>query len=97
MRGTGFRGLSWQVHCTESYVSGKDEDGLNVTGSFSYDVTERFTAGDAWSNVRAVVKLKRNPEIKTEKPLSCGLGIFLRGHGYLYLDDVTLTEGNNPF
>lgn len=98
-RGSGFRRLAWNVHGSESFVTGKDEDGIDLTGSVSYNVGGEFGASSAWTNVRGKVRITREPGSKfgNDKPIGCTFTIRCEERGTLYLDDVLITEGNNPF
>lgn len=97
MRASGFKRLRWNIHGAETIVTGKDEDGLNVTGSLHYGAEREFTNSNEWVNVRGTIRFDRKPGVKEDREIQASLDIICEDKGTLYLDDLTLTEGDIPF
>ncbi|HSI87319.1 MAG TPA: VCBS repeat-containing protein [Candidatus Methylacidiphilales bacterium] len=96
-KGYGFRKTRWAFHGSEGIVVGKDEDGLNVTESVHYRAERDFSLGADWVNVRGSFRLDRKGGQKGERAISCILEILCDERGTLYLDDLTVKEGDSPF
>ncbi|PTY04462.1 hypothetical protein DB346_03235 [Verrucomicrobia bacterium LW23] len=100
-KGNGFtRRLEWNIYGHEHIPASKDEDGLVVWGDADYTIKNGFSVGSEWNKIRGTVKFTRRSSDKVEpadKPVTFTLRIYFEGTGFFYLDDVSLTEGNNPF